>query len=417
MKDVKDIVCGFVDYGLFNEIAVQASEHFKHVFYYNPSWKNAFPSSKDITISEGFDNITVIKDFWNYKKYFDFCWFPDIYDGDTQEELKSQNIPVWGSGNTEWLERDRFRTTDWQKSVGLPTPERKEIIGIKELRKLPKGWHIKLDEFRDDAETFKKLGTLTMDSFFDSLSLILGHRKDTYRFMAEKDIPDAQEYGSDIYTVNGLLPKYGLYGMERKGSGYLGKIAKVDSFTPPLKKVNDKLVEVYKQEQMKGAFSTEVRITKDRKGYLIDPCEREGNPPHQSKMLIIGNNPEIAWAGSNGELIENKIMARYCAQATMTSEFAGRGEVAFEIPEKSKQWIKIKNVAKFDGVYYYIPNKGSKIETVGAVVGLGNTKQAAVDECKKHAEEVKAFQLEIDLHSLDELIEETDKSKDYGINF
>ena len=69
MKDTKDVVCCFVEYGLFNELAVQASEHFKHVFYYNPSWKNAFPSSKDITISEGFDNITVIKDFWNYKKY------------------------------------------------------------------------------------------------------------------------------------------------------------------------------------------------------------------------------------------------------------------------------------------------------------------------------------------------------------
>ena len=417
MKDMKDVVCCFVEYGLFNELAVQASEHFKHVFYYNPSWKNAFPSSKDITISEGFDNITVIKDFWNYKKYFDMVWFPDIYDGDTQEELRSQNIPVWGAGNTEWLERDRFRATDWQKSVGLPTPERKEIIGIKGLRKLDRNWHIKLDEFRDDAETFKKLGDITMDSFFDALALNLGHRNDPYRFMAEKNIPDAMEFGSDIYTVNGKLPVYGLYGMEIKGCAYGGKIAKTDSLALPLKKVNDALCKVFEAEQMKGDFSTEVRITKDRKGFLIDPCLRKGNPPHQSQMMIITNQPEIAWAGANGELVEGKFVARYCAQATMMSEFAQQGEVAFEIPDKLKKWIKIKNVAKFEGVYYYIPNKGSKIESVGAVVGLGNTLQAAVDECKQHAKDVKAFQLEIDTHALDELIKKTTESKEYGITF
>jgi hypothetical protein len=344
-------------------------------------------------------------------------WFPDIYQGDIQEELKSQGIPVWGSGNTEWLERDRFRCTDWQESVGLPTPERKEIIGIDGLRELGEDWHIKLDEFRDDAETFKKLGTLTMDSFFDALSLTLGHRKDTYRFMAEKSIPDAYEYGSDIYTVNGLLPKYGLYGMEEKGCGYAGKIAKTDSLALPLKKVNDALCKVFEQERMKGPFSTEVRITKKREGFLIDPCMRNGNPPHQSQMMIIGNEPEIAWTGANGELTEPKIMARYCAQATMMSEFAAQGEVAFEIPDKSKKWIKIKNVAKHDGIYYYIPNKGSRIETVGSVVGIGNTLQSAIDECKKHAKDVKAFQLEIDLGSLDTLIKKTEESKSYGITF
>jgi hypothetical protein len=768
MKDLSDVVCCFSEYGLFNELAVQASQVFKHVFYYNPSWKNAFPSSKDITISSGFDNITVIKDFWDYKKYIDFYWYPDIYDGDTQAELRSQRIPVWGSGKTEWLERDRFRTTEWMKSVGLPTPERKEIIGIDELRKLPKGWHIKLDEFRDDSETFKKLGDPTMDAYWDALSLTLGHRKNTYRFMAEKNIPDAVEFGADIYTVDGQLPTYGLWGLEVKGCGYVGKISKVDSLPMPLKKVNEKLSEVFKEEEMKGAFSTEVRITKDRKGYLIDPCFSEdteiltnkgwkyfwqldkteevatletktkkivyqlpvdylvqrydgemisisnrvktieklvtpnhgvwrtdakkkklfveradsltsrgfiprtgiwegespeyfelpkyykkwlsgkknhlikekicepvkipivdwlkfigyylsegsshgkgwalnvsqykykekmfedlkklpfgvtkskagiiihsvqlsyymgqfglcsekfvpdfikrlnpnlirifleafklgdgsvhgtqniyfttskrladdiqelifkagglsnittnrtagtiakicgkeykrrfdsyiisesgkckdywfettnrkklyinkieyhgfvydvtvpnhtvyvrrngkpfwssncmrfGNPPAQSEMEIIGNLPEIAWAGACGELVQPKIKARYCAQVTMSSEFASTSEVAFEFPESIRKFVKIKNVAKNDGIYYYIPNKGSKIESIGSIIGLGNTLDEAIEQCKKNVEQVKAFHLEVDTHALDEGKAETDKSKDFGISF
>ena len=417
MKSLSDVVCCFSEYGLFNELAVQASQVFKHVFYYNPSWKNAFPSSKDITISSGIDNLTVIKDFWDYKKYIDFYWYPDIYDGDTQAELRSQRIPVWGSGKTEWLERDRFRTTEWMKSVGLPTPERKEIIGIDELRKLPKGWHIKLDEFRDDSETFKKLGDPTMDAYWDALSLTLGHRKNTYRFMAEKNIPDAVEFGADIYTVDGQLPTYGLWGLEVKGCGYVGKISKVDSLPMPLKKVNEKLSEVFKEEEMKGAFSTEVRITKDRKGYLIDPCMRNGNPPFQSEMEIISNLPEIAWAGANGELVQPKIKARYCAQVTMSSEFASKSEVAFEFPESIRKFVKIKNVAKSEGVYYYIPNKDSKIESIGSIIGLGNTLDEAIEQCKKNVEQVKAFRLEVDTHALDDGKAETDKSKDFGISF
>ena len=417
MKSLEDIVVCYVDYGLFTEMAVQGSKNFKQVFYYNPSWKNAFPSSKDVTIGTGFENLKVIKDFWDYKKYFDMVIFCDIYDGDMQNELRSQGIPVWGMGSVEWLERDRLRTTEWQKSVGLPTPERKEVIGISELKKLPKGWHIKIDEFRDDTETFKKLGNMQMESFFNALALNLGHRQETYPFMAEKDIPDAVEFGVDIYTVNGNYPKYGLFGLEIKGAGYGGRISLLENLPQPIKKVNDALKLIFSESKVTGQFSTEVRCNRKRIGYLIDPTMRLANPPHQSQMEIIGNLPEIAWAGANGELVEPKIKARYCAQCTMTSEFAALGEVAFEIPDKVKRFIKVKNVAKSEGVYYYIPNKDSKIETVGAVVGLGNTLDEAIKNCKDNASEVKAFQLEIDLGALDTLSEEIAKSKSYGITF
>jgi len=417
MKDLKNVVACYIDTGLFNELAVQASETFKHVYFYNPSQIDAFPASQDVAITEGFDNITVITNFFDYLKYFDLCVFTDIYQGDLQEHLRSLGMPVWGSGKSEWLERDRMRTTEWMLSVGLPTPERKEIIGIDGLRKLPKDWFIKIDNYRYDAETFKKMGNPQMDSFFDSLALILGHRKSTYKFMAEKMIPDAIEFGVDIYSVNGDYPKYGLYGLEVKGSSYGGKMGLIEGLPQSLKKVNDALSDVFKQERMKGQFSTEVRVTKRREGFLIDPCLRNGNPPHQSQMEIIGNLPEIAWAGASGELVEPKIKARYCAQCTMTSEFAALGEVAFEIPDKVKRFIKVKNVAKSEGVYYYIPNKDSKIETVGAVVGLGNTLDEAIKNCKDNASEVKAFQLEIDLGALDTLSEEIAKSKSYGITF
>jgi len=60
-------------------------------------------------------------------------WFPDVYDGDVQEELKAQRIPVWGSGKTEWLERDRFRTTEWMQSVGLPTPKERKLLALTNL--------------------------------------------------------------------------------------------------------------------------------------------------------------------------------------------------------------------------------------------------------------------------------------------
>lgn len=416
IKETKDVVCMFVDSGLFAEIAVQASNHFKHLYFYNPSQINPFPSSKDVTIGTGFENITVIQNFEDYKGSCDLFWYPDIFQGAQQEELKSQGFPVWGLGETEWLERDRFKANEWQKKSGLPTPERIKVVGIDEARKLPKGWHLKINDFRDDAETFKKLGNPLMESFWDKLSLTLGHRKNTYEFMAEKDIPDAVEAGVDIYTVNGKYPKFGLCGIEEKGAGYAGKITLLDGLPPSLKKVNDELKKVFTEEKTKTNFSTEVRVTEDQNGYLIDPCMRLGNPPHQSEMEIIGNMPEIAWAGANGDLVEPEIKARYCAQTTMTSEFAEEGEIAFEIPEKIKQFVKIKNVCKNDGTYYFIQNKGSKINTVGSIIGLGNTLDEAIKNCKENASQVKAFGLEIDIYALDDLKKEIIKSYKYGIN-
>jgi hypothetical protein len=144
---------------------------------------------------------------------------------------------------------------------------------------------------------------------------------------------------------------------------------------------------------------------------------RNGNPPFQSEMEIISNLPEIAWAGACGELVQPKIKARYCAQVTMSSEFASTSEVAFEFPESIRKFVKIKNVAKNNGIYYYIPNKGSKIESIGSIIGLGNTLDEAIEQCKKNVEQVKAFHLEVDTHALDEGKAETDKSKDFGISF
>ena len=416
MKDLKEIVACVLDYGLFVENAVQLSETYKHIFYYNPSWKNSFPSSKDLTIGEGFDNITVIKDFWDYKKYFDLCIFPDIYQGDLQEELKSQGIPTWGMGKLERLERDRFYARDWQREMGLPTQKTDKIIGVEGLKKLPKDSHIKLSEYRDDAESFKQLGNPQMNTFFDSLNLMMGHKKETYEFMVEEHI-EGIEPGVDIYTVDGRYPSIGMFGFEVKDCCYGGKMARVDNFPPPLKKVDDALKELFTQARTRGQFSTEVKIDKKRQGYLLDFTARLGYPPAQGQMEIIGNLPEIIWNGANGILTEPKIKARYMVEVMMSSDFAPKGELAFEFPEKIRKFVKIANVSKHEGIYYYIPNKNSKAESVGAVIGLGNTLEEAMEHCKKNAEQVKAFQLEIDIGSLDKLKEETEKAKSFGINF
>lgn len=416
MKDTKDVVCGFCDFGLFVENAVQASNKYKHIFYYNPAWRSPFPSSRDLTIGTGYENITVIQNFWDYKKYFDLVIVPDVYMYDIQSELRSQNIPVWGMGSVEWLENDRFKMDAWLKKMNLPTPKREKKIGVESLRNVAKGSHIKINQWREDAETFKKFGNPQMSSYFDQLNFYLGHRKNNYEFMIEDHI-DGVEFGSDIYTVDGKYPSKALYGIEIKGSCYTGKISTLDSFPFSLKKINDALSILFRHEKTRGNFSTEVRNDKNKMGYLNDFTARLGNPPSQAQMEIISNQPEIAWAGANGELVEPVTTAKYCAQATMTSEFASKSEVAFEIPEKIKRFVKIKNVAKFEGVYYYIPNKGSKIETVGAVVGLGSTLDEAIKNCKDNASQVKAFNLEIDTYALNEAKEEIIKARKYGIYF
>lgn len=419
MKALKDTVVCIVDFGLFSDFAALIAKSVKKVYYHNPSWKRAFPSSRDTAIGSGLaPNMIIAKEFWDIKEQCDWFWFPDVYLGDWQEELKRQGKKVCGAGKSEWLERDREKLLKWEEKEGMDVPDAEAIIGLDALEEaLQPDDFIKLDDYRADLETTRAYSYDTMKEWLDVERAYYGRRQNTQEFLKIKKI-EGKEIGYDGWTLNGQYPNLTMWGIEIKGVAYAGKAIEYSKMPSSILSVNDHLAKVFKAEQTKTMFSTEIRVSKKREAFLIDPAMREGNPPNQSQQCLFSNMPDVFYNLANGVLIDGKPTAKFAVQLQMWSDFVKENETTVSFPETIRPFVRLRNAAKIEGKYCVLPSTGDNDNpTLGAVVGIGNTLKEASDQCRKHAEQVKALQLEIDFGALDKIDEEVQECKKYGIEF
>jgi hypothetical protein len=233
-------------------------------------------------------------------------------------------------------------------------------------------------------------------------------------FIDEEKI-DGVETGCDIWTVDGQYPQYGMYGWEIKDQCYIGKITQTALMPKAITYVNSKLSKVFKEEESRGFFSTEVRVDKDKNPFLMDFTARCGNPPYQLHLEMIDNLLEVMYEGAKGNLIEPKYNSKYGAVAIIESEFAEENWMPIQIEEDAKKWIKIMNMCVIDGITYSLPIYG--LSEIGAVVGTGNTLQEAIDNCKKHADQIKGYKLTVETLSFDEAEKVIEEGKKFGVMF
>ncbi len=410
---------GVVDFGLFSDYAAHIAKSVKKVYYHNPSWKRAFPSSRDTAIGSGLaPNMVVAREFWDIKKECDWFLFPDVYLGDWQEELKAQGLAVCGAGKSEWLERDREKLLQWEEKEGMDVPDAELVTGLDELEKaLEPDDFIKIDDYRADLETTRAYSYDTMKEWLDVERAYYGRRQNSQNFLKIKKI-EGKEIGYDGWTLNGGYPEVAMWGIEIKGVGYAGQAATYNSMPAAVRSTNAHLAKVFQAEKTKTMFSTEVRVDKRRRAYLTDPCMREGNPPNQSQQCLFSNMPEVFYGLANGILVNGKPTAKFVVQLQMWSDFAKHNETTVSFPESIRPFVKLRNAAKIGGKYCVLPSTGDDDNpTLGAIVGTGSTLWEASDRCRKNAEQVKALQLEIDFGALDKMAEEISEFKDYGISF
>jgi hypothetical protein len=128
-----------------------------------------------------------------------------------------------------------------------------------------------------------------------------------------------------------------------------------------------------------------------------------GNPPYQLYMELWENFAEIIYAGAGGEIVEPIAKAKYGAIAIIQSEFAVKHWLSLKIPKEIQKLVKIMNMTKVDGEIYSVPLFG--LAEVGAVVGIGDTAEAAIEMCKKNAEQIEGDSVEIDVAALDQALE------------
>jgi hypothetical protein len=415
-----------VDHGLFPSWALRLAREFGEVYYHNPSWKSLSPSSNQLLIGHGFDEITMVKNMWDVVHKMDLICFPYIFDGDLQKELVRQGKRVWGGRNGDELEIYRPEAKEEMKRLGMPVGDYNVVTGLENLRaylKKHKNVHVKISLTRGDTETFHAPSYEEIIPKLDEIKHFVGAAADAMQVLIEQPIEPALEIGYDGFSIDGKFPSHAINGVEVKDASYLGVILPYADLDEHIRAVNKWLAPALEAYQYRGLFSTEVRVGPDERPYLIDVTARGGSPPSESMQEMIANWGEIMWSGAAGIVVDPEVdedeegePAKYSAQAVIYSDHADEAWQAVTIPDEVRRWVKLFFHCRLSGVDYVIPQP-AKFSEIGWVVGTGPTVKAAIKACEEHADQISGYKLEVRTKSLQDAVSEIEKGQALGVQF
>jgi hypothetical protein len=423
IKDPKDVVALVVDNGLFVELAIKLAKTYKKVYYYVP-WESAFAKMNLAFIGHGFDELHVVDSI--YGPHFDevdlFC-FPDIYMGWEQEHLEKMGKKVWGSRTGECLELNREGMKEIIKELGMPVGKFTHIKGMANLRAFLKeneDVYVKIDKYRGTFETFHSANYKEVEPKLDEVEFNLGAFKHIIEFTVEECLPDRVEVGTDCWAItddNGVCqyPEHLISGIEIKDVGFASIFKRYDELPEPMTRFNEKMRPVFAAYNWRGFVSTEVRIGKDMKPYMIDLCARAPSPPNELYQEQYSNVAECVWYGANGIVIEPEATAKYGCEIMLHSSWADKGWQPVSFPEEIRDYVKLRNATKIDGIYYAIP-QAVGLPECGAVIGLGDTLEEAIDHATENAEQVTGYYMEAKMGAIEEIREQIAKLDELGLN-
>lgn len=415
MNNLKDKTVIIYDNRQWVSLAERLAKEFGRVLYHSP-WKDAFPQVRYSLIGTGLENVERINDFWDYVDEADLIIFPDLLDGDIQDHLINMGKKVWGSRRGDQLELNRSGLMKLQAKLKLPVIPFKEVKGMDALRshiKSHKDQWIKTNCFRGDGETFKAPNYNFISLDLDNWDHQLGAWKTQQEFLCEEDTPDCVEIGFDGYCVDGQYPTKTMLGLEVKDLGYVCRMVDYKDIPEPVLKFNTAIAPYMKRWGYKNDISTEVRINKEKKGFMTDACCRIGSPPGELKQLMWTNYGEIMNEGANGNCIDPIAKDKYGVQLIIKCDWAKRNTLSVQFDEKYKDNIKLKSYMKLDDSYYVIPHEVGLAE-IGSIVATGNTLEDACEKAEEVAEAVRASYIDIPFDALEKAQKELDKLKDFG---
>jgi len=423
IKDPSDVVALVVDNGLFVEIAIKLAKTYKKVYYYVP-WESAFAKMNLGMIGVGLEGIEVVDSI--YGPHFDevdLFVFPDIYFGYEQEMLEKMGKAVWGSRTGECLELKREGMKQILTALDLPVGKFTHIKGIANLRAFLKeneNVYVKIDKFRGTFETFHAPNYKEVEPKLDEVEYNIGAFKHIIEFTCEEALPDRVEVGTDCWAItddNGIChyPEHTISGIEIKDVGFASIFKKYADIPEVVTRFNTKMKPVFAAYNWRGFMSTEVRVGEDMEPYMIDLCARAPSPPNELYQEQYSNLADCIWAGANGIVIEPEATAKYGAEIMLHSSWADKGWQPISFPEELRDRVKLRNATKIDDVYYAIP-QACGLPEVGAVIGLGETLQEALDDAVANAEQVTGYYLEAKMSAIDSIKEECEKLDKLGLD-
>lgn len=415
--NLSDKCCLIYDHGQFFCVAERLSRDFGRTLYHCP-WKGSYPDSRNLQVGRGYDGVERVANFFDHIAEADLIVFPDAYDADLEEHLRSQDKRVWGGGRATALELDRLGARRLQEDLGLPCPETRLVSGLDELRKelaesKTKHW-IKPAVTRGDFETFGHEDYSLTAPLLDKMESDLGPLAADYGFIVEDNL-DGCEVACDGWTVNGVNLAPCGYGY-RVGNGYVGKVA--HELPRPLRLVNTAYAPVFEKHQSRCCFSFECLVD-NGKPYVIDPAIRFSSMPVEVWVELWKNFSEVLWQGAGGKPIEPEPTGRYYAETVVHCGHSALGTwsaLRFDAKECERKWLKVWRPCIINGQLYRVPSAQSSTE-VGAVCAVGDSLEEAVEVCNERADRISGFEIKaapLDLKAVEAKIEE---GREHGVEW
>jgi hypothetical protein len=418
MKDVSQLSVLVRDHGQFVSVAQRLARDVTKVYYCANSPRE-FQGMKDHLVGYGLEGIELVDSPFDPEVFdqIDLFVFPDLLFPAEQVHLEKLGKKVWGARYGELLEYDRVLLKQKIEEVGLPSSDYEVVKGTDNLRAFLKenpDVFVKIVRYRGDWESTHADGLDDMQSEIIRFEHEVGDLRHLAEFVVEtpthrKD-EEVVEIGYDGWTVDGKFPASSLSGIEIKDSGYIGSIKPYASLPKPVKEVNDALAPLLRESGYKGPMSTEVRVGKDGKPYLIDLTCRLPSPPQQLQQEMYANYTQTIWDAANGIITDPVPVAKYGALLILKVD-GGETSDTIEFPKEIERQVKLNNAVFIKGKYRIVPQP-VKLTQIGAVIGWGDTLEAAIEMCKEAAEQVKGAKTEP--RDLDGAEEELEKSKKLG---
>lgn len=405
------------DHGLFVELAIRLARDFKRVLYYSP-WMKGFPTVNDCVIGDGFRSIERVDDIWDVLDEVDVFVFPDIQHSGLQLHLEQMGKNVWGSRKGDKLELQRAKFLKTLKEVGLPVGKWRHVVGLSNLREILKGeddLFIKISRYRGSMETWHHKDYRMSDPILDQLAVKLGAAKESVPFIVCEPIKSDLEVGYDGFCIDGQFPSIGVQGYEIKDRAFVASVQKYEDLPKEVQDVNEAIAPLLRDYRYRNFWSTEIRI-QDREPFFIDPCCRCPSPATEAQLELYDNWGEIIWEGAQGNLVDPNPVAKFAVESMIYHNEDADGWRSLEIPDESRQWVKIYRVCKINGAYH-IPPCENKMDEIGAVVGIGDTIQEAIDHLHETVEELKDQPVTVRTESLYDALKEIHKAEEQGVEF
>lgn len=420
MKPASEIVACVVDYGTFLCLADKLAETYAKVYYHSPIEKE-YRCIEDALIGYGWPNIHKIESFMDLDiiKECDLFIFPDIGYGSEQHLLRDHFIKsVWGSMGADVLERLRTRFLSTVESLGLPVAPSKKIKGLDALSEYLKDqtdvW-VKVNEFRDDQETFHHTDYQHTLPILRRLYVKFGHASNLVWFVVQKSLNGATEIGYDGWSVDGKFPTSSFQGYEKKNELYLGAATDYEALPEEVRLVNEKFAPVLREFGYRNFFATEIRNFEGTP-YFIDPTLRMPGQTGEQLLETLENLADVIWQGANGELIEPEWRSGFAAAATMHSDGGSEDEKVVRVAKDALQNVKLCRCMydKEEDVWCYPPCRNDE---VGVVVGHDDTIEGAIAAVQDNFDAIGDDSLSIRFDGFVDLLNQIHQAEEEGIQF